>query len=238
MSLTSSPTSIIQIHTISDCFPHLLCNVYHHTSSDLFNPCLLCSVYYRTSSDLLHLLLYVSIPSQPCLSLQCLPPHILPLHSIISLTSSSSSLLIMCPYHLSLASLPFCNVYHHTSSDLFIPWYFWPAFLHLLFYVSIPSQPCFSLQCLPPHVFLPLHSIISLTSSSSSPHITCPYHLNLASLTFSAISTTHIFWSLHSMISLTSSSSPCLNLLLSPYFLSAIFTTPHLLISSFLILIS
>jgi hypothetical protein len=50
----------------------------------------------------------------------------------------------------------FCTVYHPTSSsDLFIPC-FWPAFLHVLYYVSIPSQPCF------PHL---------LCTMSTTPHL-------------------------------------------------------------------
>jgi hypothetical protein len=74
---------------------------------------------------------------------------------------------------------------------------------------------------------------MSLTNSPSSLLITCPYHLNHASLTFSAMSTTpDIFWSLHSIISLTS--SPSSLLITCPYHLSlAESTTSHILISSF-----
>ena len=51
--------------------------------------------------------------------------------------------------------------------------------------------PSPSLQCLPIHIiFGSLHSISSLTCSPSSLLITCLYHLSLASLTFSAMSTT------------------------------------------------
>ncbi len=161
----------------------------------------------------------------------------------MSLTSSPSSLLIMCPYHLNLASLTFsamsttphllissfhnvsdqlsfissyyvsissqpcfpyllCNVYYLASSDLFIPLYLRPTLLHhFLLRVHIISTllPSSSLQYLPPRIFWSLHSIISLTSSPSSLLIMCPYHLNLASLTFSAMSTTshHLISSFH-----------------------------------------
>jgi hypothetical protein len=80
---------------------------------------------------------------------------------------------------------------------------------------------------------------MSLANSPSSLLITCPYHLILASLTFSAMSTTpHIFWSLYSTMSLTSSPSSLLitcphHLNLAYLTFSAISTTPHLLISSF-----
>jgi hypothetical protein len=54
--------------------------------------------------------------------------------------------------------------------------------------------PLPSLQCLSLHIiFWSLHSMMSLTSSPSSLLITCPYHLNLTSLTFSAMYTTPHF---------------------------------------------
>ena len=46
------------------------------------------------------------------------------------------------------------------------------------------------LQHLPPYIFWSLHSVMSLTSSPSSLPNMCPYYLNLASLTFTATSTT------------------------------------------------
>jgi hypothetical protein len=54
--------------------------------------------------------------------------------------------------------------------------------------------PLPSLQCLSLHIiFWSLHSMMSLTSSPLSLLIKCPYHLNLASLTFSAMYTTPHF---------------------------------------------
>ena len=89
-------------------------------------------------------------------------------------------------------------------------------------------------------IHLSFSSIMSLTFPSFL-LITCPYHHNLASLIFSAISTTrllHNIWSLHSIMSLTSSPSFLLitcsyHLNLASLIFSAISTTPHLLISSF-----
>ena len=62
------------------------------------------------------------------------------------------------------------------------------------YYMSIPCFP--HLLCNVYHLSsssLSLHSIMSLTGSPSSLLITCPYHLNIASLTFSAKSTTPHF---------------------------------------------
>ncbi len=107
----------------------------------------------------------------------------------MSLTSSSSSLLITCPYHLNLASLTFSQFFampttphllissfHNVSDQLsFISSY----------HVSIPSQPCF------PHLLLVLHLFLSFISFyPSSLFIMCPYHLNLTSLIIFAMSTT------------------------------------------------
>ena len=67
------------------------------------------------------------------------------------------------------------------------------SFLDLfLLHVHTISILLFSscLQCLPPLIFWSHHIIISLTSSPSSLLITCSYHLNLASLIFSAMSIT------------------------------------------------
>jgi hypothetical protein len=93
MSLTSTRSSLfITCHQL---FLYLPCNVYtQHLLISLFR-------------NVLHLFLrrvnaITSLFSSPLQ--QCLPPYIihLSLHSIISLTSTLSSLIIMCPYHLSL----------------------------------------------------------------------------------------------------------------------------------------
>ena len=86
---------------------------------------------------------------------------------MMSLTSSPSSLLIICPYHLSSSFLTF-SVISTTSYHLLIS-----SFCNVSdqlsfissYYVSIPSQPIFpNLLC---NVY---HSLSSST-------ITCPYHL-------------------------------------------------------------
>ena len=109
--------------------------------------------------------------------------------------------------------------------------------------VSISSRPSLSspsLQCLPPHIFGSLHSIMSLTGCPSSPLITCPYHLSLVSVTFSAISTTS-----HLLIALFHNISDLLSFISSYYMsipshsltFSAMSATSYLfLISSFFIL--
>ena len=79
---------------------------------------------------------------------------------------------------------------------------------------------------------------MSLTSSPSYLLIKCPYHLNLASLIFSAMSTTShlLISSLHNVSDqLSFISSYYVSIPSQPCFLifSAMSTTPHLLISSF-----
>jgi hypothetical protein len=79
----------------------------------------------------------------PSPSLQCLPPHIFwSLHSIMSLNSSPSFFLLRVHTISTLLHL-LCNVYHTTSSDLFIPWCIWPAIFLSLYYIRIYKRSCF-----------------------------------------------------------------------------------------------
>ena len=161
----------------------------------------------------------------------------------MSLTSSPSSLLIKCPYHLSLASLTFfamsstshllISSFHHVSDQLsFISSYS----------VSIPSQPIF------PHLLCNVYHPTLLISSfhNVSDQLSFIYLVLLSVHTISALLPSpslqcrppHIFWSFHSIMSLTSSPSSLLikcpyHLCLASYILSSMSTTPHLLISSF-----
>ena len=105
MSLTSFPKSFLLLcpYRLSLVL-HLLCNVYHLTSSsDLVIPCLwpvLLNRFYWCVHTISALL--------PLSSLQCLPPHIFIWSRYsMSLTSSPKSFLLMCPYHISIASLIF-----------------------------------------------------------------------------------------------------------------------------------
>ena len=98
----------------------------------------------------------------------------------MSLTSSLSSLLITCPYHLNLASLTFSamsTTQHHLLISLFHNVSDQLSFFSS-YYVYIPSQPCFPLLLCnvyhPTYSNLTLHSIMSLTSPPSSLLITCP----------------------------------------------------------------
>ena len=157
------------------------------------------------------------------------------------LTSSPSSLLITCPYHLSLASLTFSSTF--TSSHLLLIFSFHNVSdqLSYLHHLSLASLT-FSSTFITSHLLLISLSTMSLTSSpifaiSSlipwpslqylSPHIFFWSLYSIMSLTSFPIFTisalfpspslqclsSHIFfWSLHSILSLTSSpSSPLLH---------------------------
>ena len=112
-------------------------------------------------------------------SLQCPPPHILcSLHSVMSLTGSPSSLHVTCPFQ---PCFPHDFIFSAMST---IPYLLFSSFSNvpdylsfiLLYYVSISTLlPSPSLQCPPPHIFCSLHSVMPLTSSPSSFHVTCPF---------------------------------------------------------------
>ena len=104
----------------------------------LYSLGLLRYVYYTCLTTLIFISLTQSV--HHVFSILCLC-----LYFRTSLTSSPSSLLITCPYHLNLASLTFSAMsttphllissFHNVSDQLsFISSY----------YMSIPSQPCFS----------------------------------------------------------------------------------------------
>ena len=93
----------------------------------------------------------------------------------------------------------FCISSFHNVSDQF--------FFISSYYMSISPQSSFNFSTMSSlHIFWSLHSIMSLTSSSSFLLITCSYHLNLPSSSLQCLPL-HIFRSFHSIMSLTSSSS-------------------------------
>ena len=171
------------------------------------------------------------------------------------LTSSPSSLLITCPYHLSLASLTFSSTF--TSSHLLLIFSFHNVSdqLSFLYHLSLASL-IFSATFTSSHLLLISLSTMSLTSSPIfaisallpspslqylSPHIfvwslypQCLWdqlsylcHLIFASLTFSAMSiTSHLLLISLSTMSLTSSPIFAISALLpSP---SLQYLSPHI----------
>jgi hypothetical protein len=104
---------------------------------------------------------------------------------IMSLTSSSSLLssTMSTSTHLFLISL-----FHNDSGSSLS---FFPILCPYYLSVMLPSF----LQCLPPQICIvyhstsSLHSTMILTISLSYLLITCPYHLSLASLVYSVMST-------------------------------------------------
>ena len=101
-------------------------------------------------------------------------------HSLSLVMSSVSSVIFRYSFtHSSLRMSP------TASSPYHLLWHR----LSFIFSYYLYIRTCHTVSAL--HIiFRSLHSIMSLTSSPSSLLITCPYHLSLASLTFSVMFTT------------------------------------------------
>ena len=120
MSLTSSPSSLL-----------ITCPYHLHLASLIFSamsttPHLLISSFHNVSDQLSFIsCYYLSIPSQPrflTFSAMSTTSHLL----ISSFHNVSDQLSFISSYYVSISSQPcfphlLCNVYHLTSSDLFIP---------------------------------------------------------------------------------------------------------------------
>ena len=142
-------------------------------------------------------------------------------HTFLSVFMSSISSLIFFCTSLSISSTV-SPVLCFPLSRSPAPYYLWPAFL-LSFISGLLSSS--SLQCLPLHIFLYLHSMMFLTGSPVYLLIPCLCHLNLASLTFSAMfATPHLLISLFDNVSEGSSSS----FLLRVHTISTLLPSPSL----------
>ena len=234
---------LLCVHTISALLPSYTLHVYHSTySSDLFIP----SCRWPALLHLFLLCVHTISALLPSSTLQCLPLYmsLWSLNPIMSLISSPSSLLIMCPYYLSLASLIYSAMSttphillisssHHVADQLsFISSY----------YVSILSQPCSPhLLCNVYHSTCPCDLLIPSCRWSALLHLflLCVHTISalLPSSTLQCLPLLIFFWSLHPIMSLIS--SPSSLLIMCPYYLnlppliySAMSTTLHVLVIS------